>query len=377
MPKLSHLKIKNIFCLSSIFLFSVTSLRADPVQADVNGIPSNAQFPKAEYPYSQAPDGCSGWQSPKEVRDNWGPVSFTGACNTHDKCYYTLGSNWNTCNGRFYSDLRAACERDLRTAIRVPAPTFRDPLRTRRVDLPPDPVRLTPCYVIATSYYGVVQASVAFGVFKDAQSKQKEYDEWVASIQSRPNSKVPTSVRENQYLVGDWDGDRRSNLAVRRENTVLMDSNFDGSHDREQAYGNGNSENQYLVGDWDGDGKDNLAVRRGNCVFMDFNFDGSHDREQCYGNGNSEDQYLVGDWDGDGKDNLAVRRGNCVFMDFNFDGSHDREQCYGNGNSEDQYLVGDWDGDGKDNLAVRRGNCVFMDFNFDGSHDREQCYGNG
>jgi len=194
---------------------------------------------------------------------------------------------------------------------------------------------------------------------------------------SSQQAQAPSNLREAQYLVGDWDGDRRSNLAVRRGNTVLMDFNFDGSHDREQGYGNGNSEDQYLVGDWDGDGRDNLAVRRGNCVLMDFNFDGSHDREQCYGNGNSEDQYLVGDWDGDGRDNLAVRRGNCVLMDFNFDGSHDREQCYGNGNSEDQYLVGDWDGDGRDNLAVRRGNKVLMDFNFDGSHDREQGYGNG
>lgn len=64
---------------------------------------------------------------------------------------------------------------------------------------------------------------------------------------------------------------------------------------------------------------------------MDFNFDGAHDRQQCYGNGNSEDQYVVGDWDGDGRDNLAVRRGNCFNMDFNFDGVHDRQQCYGNG----------------------------------------------
>jgi hypothetical protein len=28
---------------------------------------------------------------------------------------------------------------------------------------------------------------------------------------------------------------------------------------------------------------DNLAVRRGNCVLMDFNYDGSHNREQRYG----------------------------------------------------------------------------------------------
>ncbi|MBC6423355.1 MAG: hypothetical protein GDA43_20000 [Hormoscilla sp. SP5CHS1] len=64
-----------------------------------------------------------------------------------------------------------------------------------------------------------------------------------------------------------------------------MDFNLDGSSDRQQCYGNGNGESQYLVGDWDGDGKDNLAVRRGNRVLMDFNFDGDHDRTQTYGNG--------------------------------------------------------------------------------------------
>ena len=89
------------------------------------------------------------------------------------------------------------------------------------------------------------------------------------------------------------------------------------------------SEDQYLVGDWNGDGKVNIAVRRGNCVLMDTNFDGAHDMEQHYGHGNGEDQYLVGDWDGDGQANLAVRRGNCVLMDTNFDGTHDKEQCYG------------------------------------------------
>ncbi|HEV2852264.1 MAG TPA: M12 family metallopeptidase [Thermoanaerobaculia bacterium] len=182
---------------------------------------------------------------------------------------------------------------------------------------------------------------------------------------------------EDQYLVGDWDGDGKDNVAVRRDGCVYMDLNFDGVHDRLQCFGNGRAEDQYLVGDWDGDGKDNLAVRRDGCVYMDVNFDGAHDRQQCFGNGRAEDQYLVGDWDGDGRDNLAVRRGGCLYMDFNFDGAHDRLQCYGNGGSENQYLVGDWDGDGRDNIAVRRGNCVYMDFNFDGSHDRQQCYGNG
>jgi len=138
-----------------------------------------------------------------------------------------------------------------------------------------------------------------------------------------------------RYLVGDWNGNRTDNLAVRRGNRVLMDVNFDGLADFTQTYGSGNSEDQYLVGDWDGNGTDNLAVRRGNRILMDVNFDGLADFTQTYGSGNSEDQYLVGDWDGNRTDNLAVRRGNSVLMDFNFDGQADFTQIYGNGNSED------------------------------------------
>jgi hypothetical protein len=179
------------------------------------------------------------------------------------------------------------------------------------------------------------------------------------------------------YLVGDWDGDGRDNLAVRRGNCVSMDTNFDGTADLTQCYGNGDAEDQYLVGDWDGDGRDNLAVRRGNCVIMDTNFDGASELTQCYGNGASEDQYLVGDWNGDGRDNLAVRRGNCIIMDTNFDGASELTQCYGNGAGEDQYLSGDWNGDGRGNIAVRRGNCIIMDTNFDGASELTQCYGNG
>ena len=39
---------------------------------------------------------------------------------------------------------------------------------------------------------------------------------------------------------------------------------------------------EYFAGDWDGDGRSNLAVRRGSCVLMDYNFDGAADFTQCY-----------------------------------------------------------------------------------------------
>ncbi len=91
-------------------------------------------------------------------------------------------------------------------------------------------------------------------------------------------------------------------------NVVLMDFNYDGLGDLVQHYGEGTGEDEYLVGDWDGDGRDNIAVRRGNTIIMDFNYDGLGDLVQHYGEGGKEQQYLAGDWDGDGRANIAVRR---------------------------------------------------------------------
>src|SRR5258706_76381 len=73
-------------------------------------------------------------------------------------------------------------------------------------------------------------------------------------------------------------------------------------------------EDQYLVGDWDGDGKNTLAVRRGNQVIFQAHIGDGSGTQGGFGEWNAEDEYLVGDWDGDGKDTLAVRRGNQVIF---------------------------------------------------------------
>lgn len=205
---------KRFVRLSSI-LFTVSAFSYSNVAfADVEGIPSNPDFPNAQYPYAQVPDGCSGWQSTREVRDTWGPVSFTGACDNHDRCYYTRGSNWNTCNERFYADLRASCERDLRTSTQVPAPTLSDPFRTRRVDLPPDPVRLSACYTLASGYYAGVQAGVLLDVFNEAQNKQRRYEDWVASVRNPSLARSP--VFDASFYLTSY-GDLRSAFGSNQE----------------------------------------------------------------------------------------------------------------------------------------------------------------
>ena len=192
---------------------------------------------------------------------------------------------------------------------------------------------------------------------------------------------LPAGVLEDEYLVGDWDGDGDDDLAVRRDGCVYMDTDGDGSQaERELCYGNGDGEDEYLVGDWDGDGDDELAVRRSNCIVMDVAGDGGvEESSYCYGNGNDEDQYLVGDWNADGRDTVAVRRGSCAYLDLDDDPvHHEREVCYGDGELEQQYLVGDWDGNGIDELVIRRDNCLLIDLAGDGgSSETTMCYGNG
>lgn len=182
---------KKIVRLSGIF-FAISSFSYPNISfADVEGIPSNPDFPNAQYPYAQAPDGCSGWQSRREVRDTWGPVRFTGACDNHDRCYYTRGSNWNTCNERFYSDLRAACERDLR--VWVPPVTVRGVVITPGFHTPPEPASLRTCYTLASGYYAGVQAGVLLDVFNEAQNKQRRYEDWVASVRNPTGVRIPVN----------------------------------------------------------------------------------------------------------------------------------------------------------------------------------------
>ncbi len=252
--------------LFTLFSTIVSLSYSNTAHADIQGIPYNADFPKAQYPYAQAPDGCSGIKSTKEVRDTWGPVDFSGACNTHDKCYYTVDSKWNTCNERFYSDLRAACERDLKVSFRVLAPTLTDPRRTRRVDGPPDPIRLTTCYKIATAYYTGVQAGVAFDVFKDAQKLQKRYEEWVTSYrpaQSDVASKNKQKFRSGGTISTDFDGDGKADRYKKTDDgRLLIDYAKNGFGKWDESYKDyGGPGAQLVPADYDGDGKADISVK--------------------------------------------------------------------------------------------------------------------
>ncbi|MEW6495862.1 MAG: NACHT domain-containing protein [Cyanobacteriota bacterium] len=199
-----------------------------------------------------------------------------------------------------------------------------------------------------------------------------------------PLPKPPSPSREDTYLVVNWAKNGKDHLAVRTGGCVLMDLNFIDNifkriPDVERCYGKGDKENQYLVGDWDGNGIDELAYRRGNEVWRDLKNSDNGTKRKGFGFENQE--YLVGDWDGDGRDSLAVRsiteKYNCVTME-SIDGGKGSSKtlCYDDIpiDKEDKFLAGDWDGDGRDSLAVRQGNDVHIDSNSDAKFDKHNSY---
>ncbi|MGJ9452494.1 LamG-like jellyroll fold domain-containing protein [Actinotignum sp. GS-2025c] len=161
----------------------------------------------------------------------------------------------------------------------------------------------------------------------------------------------------DQVLIGDWDGDGKETLAVRRGNQVFIQNSLTGGV-ADEVISFGRTDDTIVVGDWDGDGKDTFAVRRGNQVFV-LNSIRSGDADQAFSFGRDGDVLLSGDFDGDGKSSFAVQRGNVFFVNNTLTGGK-AETSFSYGKTGDQIFVGDWDGDGKDTFAVRRGNQVFV-----------------
>ena len=156
----------------------------------------------------------------------------------------------------------------------------------------------------------------------------------------------------DEVLIGDWDGDGRDSITVRRGAEFHVNNRPTGGP-AESTFVYGRPGDVVLVGDWDGNGTDTLAVRRGAEYHAKNSLVGGP-ADQVVVYGRAGDQVLVGDWDGSGKDTFAVRRGAEIHVT-NTLRAGAADQAFVYGRPGDQLLAGDWDGDGKDTFAVRRG----------------------
>ena len=110
-----------------------------------------------------------------------------------------------------------------------------------------------------------------------------------------------------------------------------------------------------LVGDWNGDGISTIAVFRSGVWHLDMDGDGRWNPEvdAAFNFGQEGDIPVAGDWNGDGIDELGIYRGGQWIVDDNGNGVEEpSDKVFQLGDWEDMPAVGDWDGDGTDDPAV-------------------------
>jgi len=183
--KIKLVNLLTVIVTVSIFLLPEIVKAHNHPSGELKGgikIPYNPQFPKAQYPYAQAPDGCSIPISGSAPGDWDGFAwlgnyfSFTETCNTHDKCYYTLGTEDNSCNDNFFVNLSKACKKGVSGD-----PTIWDAatlLQNRNTAFAYCESRA----FLMTQSTGMTQLKY----HKDAQLLQQRYEEYVDKIRPKP-----------------------------------------------------------------------------------------------------------------------------------------------------------------------------------------------
>jgi PKD repeat protein len=187
-------------------------------------------------------------------------------------------------------------------------------------------------------------------------------------------------------IVGDWNGDHKTEIGVTNGLDWYLDTNGNGVWD---GTGPGGDQHGYfgippsykpITGDWNGDGRTEIGVTNGVDWYLDMNGNGKWD-----GTGTGGDQHgffgitgytpIVGDWNGDHKTEIGVTNGLDWYLDTNGNGAWD-----GTGSGEDQHgyfgippsylpITGDWNGDGKDKIGVTNDVNWYLDASGNGVWD--------
>lgn len=168
-------------------------------------------------------------------------------------------------------------------------------------------------------------------------AKRFNYNSWLTS---RNCVDVP--------VVGDWNGDRTSDVGVfgRQPSAgVFRLRHADGSR---QAVTLGRSTDTPLVGDWNGDGQSDLGVW--NSVKGRFSLLADNGRITSFKFGARGSLAVAGDWDGDGLDDVATYRPATATWWLRDRLGHFTSKVFGSPGSLP--VAGDWDGDGRDEVGV-------------------------
>jgi hypothetical protein len=175
-------------------------------------------------------------------------------------------------------------------------------------------------------------------------------------------------------LVGDFDGDTITDLAVYDNGFWYIDFFNDAVADKQVLFGGSTSTDTPVVADFNADGKADIAVYRNDGFwYIDYNLDGVPNRVAAFG-GLVGDIPVAADFNGDESIDRAIYRQGHWFIDFDFNGTADAFYLFGGG-TNDIPLAADFNSDGAADLIIFRDGVWYIDFNHDSNVDLIHLYG--
>jgi hypothetical protein len=170
-------------------------------------------------------------------------------------------------------------------------------------------------------------------------------------------------------MLGDMDGDGKSDLVIWRASTgtwywLSSSTNYSYVSAVGLQWGNNSLGDKPLIGDFDGDGMSDLAVWRASngtwyWLTSSTNYSYASAAGVQWGNSSLNDVTLTGDLDGDHKTDLIIWRpsnGTWYWLKSSAGYSYAQQEGrqWGNSGLGDQPMIGDFDGDGRGDLVVWR-----------------------
>ncbi len=157
-------------------------------------------------------------------------------------------------------------------------------------------------------------------------------------------------------FIGNYDGTGRDTLILRHGNAFLVTPGNGGAPEAQFIFGQAADElvlrsDGVRTGDWDGDGRDDIFLRRGNLFLVRLSSNGA---VLTFHYGKAASHAFLADFNGDGKVEPVVNSGSVYAADIN----HNEQSplVLNFGLATDSVFAADMHGDGKDELVVQRGN---------------------
>ncbi len=191
---------------------------------------------------------------------------------------------------------------------------------------------------------------------------------WYVGLSGGGSTAVQWGAGGDRVLCGDFDGDRKTDFTVWRATAASPIGYFyileSATNTFRFVQFGQNGDNPNVIGDYNGDGKTEVAVYRSGAAAGEQSF-------FYYGNslnnastdftavpwGTNGDRPYVGDFDGDGKTDVAVQRtANSTGVQYIRQSSNNTARAFnfGIGSGSDFIVPGDYNGDGKTDIALRR-----------------------